>query len=165
MRITLRNATHLASSLLLAVGLGVFSDSVKAESPAAKKHTRSAAHRSSPSKSKKSSKQATSKQAKSRRKERGQQAPTADRISEIQQALAKDGTYTGTPNGEWDDSTQEALKKFQESHGLNPTGNLDARSLQQLGLGSSIAGVARPAPSNTPSKLTSSAAQTSQHPN
>jgi len=170
MRITLRNATHLASSLLLAVGLGVFSDSVKAESPAAKKHTRSAAHRSSPSKSKKSSKQATSKQAtskqaKSRRKERGQQAPTAERISEIQQALAKDGTYTGTPNGEWDDSTQEALKKFQESHGLNPTGNLDARSLQQLGLGSSIAGVARPAPSNTPSKLTSSAAQTSQHPN
>jgi len=165
MRITLRNATHLASSLLLAVGLGVFSDSVKAESPAAKKHTRSAAHRSSPSKSKKSSKQATSKQAKSRRKERGQQAPTADRISEIQQALAKDGTYTATPNGEWDDSTQEALKKFQEAHGLSPTGNLDARSLQQLGLGSSIAGVARPAPSNTPSKLTSSAAQTSQHPN
>jgi len=165
MRIALRNATHLASSLLLAVGLGVFSDSVKAESPAAKKHTRSAAHRSSPSKSKKSSKQATSKQAKSRRKERGQQAPTADRISEIQQALAKDGTYTGTPNGEWDDSTQEALKKFQEAHGLSPTGNLDARSLQQLGLGSSIAGVARPAPSNTPSKLTSSAAQTSQHPN
>lgn len=156
MCITLRNATHLASSLLLAVGLGVFCDSVKAQNSTAKKHARSASHKIS--RGKKPAK-------KSKRMERGQQAPTADRISEIQQALAKDGSYLGTPNGQWDDSTQEALRKFQESHGLNPTGNLDAKSLQQLGLGSSIAGVARPAPSDTPSKLTSSAVQTSPHQN
>lgn len=156
MRIRLRNATHLASSLLLAAGLGVFSDSVKAQSPPAKKTSRSAVHRSSHGK--KSSR-------KSRRRERGQQAPTPDRISEIQQALAKDGSYAGTPSGKWDDSTQDALRKFQESHGLNPTGKLDARSLQQLGLGSSITGVAAPAPSNTASKLTSSTSQASQHPN
>jgi len=153
MRINLRNATHLASSLLLAAGLGVFSDSVKAQSPAAKKPAGSATRKSS--RGKKSSK-------KSRRRERGQKAPTPDRISEIQQALSKDGSYTGTPNGKWDDSTQEALRKFQEAHGLNPTGKLDARSLEQLGLGSPTAGVARPLPSNTASKLTSSTAQTSQ---
>ena len=155
MRIRLRNATHLASSLLLAAGLGVFSDSVSAsaQNSTAKKP---AAHKSSHSK--KSSK-------KSRRREHGQKAPTPDRVSEIQQALAKDGSYTGTSNGQWDDSTQEALRKFQESHGLNPTGKLDAKSLQQLGLGSSTAGVAPPSPSNTASKLTSSAAQTSQRPN
>ena len=153
MRIRLRNATHLASSLLLAAGLGVFSDSVKAQSPAAKKPAGSATRKSS--RGKKSSK-------KSRRRERGQKAPTPDRISEIQQALSKDGSYTGTPNGKWDDSTQEALRKFQEAHGLNPTGKLDARSLEQLGLGSPTAGVARPLPSNTASKLTSSTAQTSQ---
>jgi len=152
MRIRLRNATHLASSLLLAAGLGVCSDSVQAKSPSARKPAaaRSASH------GKKSSR-------KSRHKERGQKTPAPDRISEIQQALAKGGSYTGTPSGKWDDSTQEALRKFQEAHGLNPTGKLDARSLQQLGLGSSIAGVAPPAPSNTASKLTSSAAQTSQH--
>ena len=155
MRISLRNATHLVSSLLLAAGLGVFSNSVKA-SPAARKPAGSVAHKSSHGK--KSSK-------KSRRKERGQKEPTADRISEIQQALAKDGSYTGTPSGKWDDSTQDALRKFQESHGLTPTGKLDAKSLQQLGLGSSITGVAPPAPSNTASKLTSSAAQPSQHRN
>ncbi|HKW64673.1 MAG TPA: peptidoglycan-binding domain-containing protein [Candidatus Acidoferrum sp.] len=155
MRITFRNATHLASSLLFAAGLGVFSDSVQAKSPAARKPAGSAVHKSSHGR--KSSK-------KSRRKERGQKEPTPDRISEIQQALAKDGSYTGTPSGKWDDSTQGALRKFQESHGLNPTGNLDAKSLQQLGLGSSIAGKAPPAPSGTPSKLTSSTAQTSQHP-
>lgn len=157
MRVTLRNATHLASSLLLAAGLGVFSDSVKAKSPAPKKSRASAARKSSHGKK--------SSAKKSGRKERGQKAPTPDRISEIQQALTKDGSYTGTPNGKWDDSTQDALRKFQEAHGLTPTGKLDARSLQQLGLGSSIAGAARPAPSNTASKLTSSAAQPSQRPN
>ena len=157
MRITLRNATHLASSLLLAAGLGVFSDSLKAQNSTGKRPSSSTAHKSS------RGKRSSSKRG--RRRERGQKAPTPDRISEIQQALAKDGSYPGTPNGKWDNSTQEALRKFQESHGLNPTGKLDARSLQQLGLGSSIAGVAPPAPSNTASKLTSSAAQTSQRPN
>lgn len=155
MRITLRNATHLASSLLLAAGLGVFSDSVKAQNSTAKKRAGSATHKSSHGK----------KSSRRSRRERGQKAPTPDRINEIQQALAKDGSYTGTPNGKWDDSTQEALRKFQEAHGLTATGKLDARSLQQLGLGSSITGVAPPAPSNTASKLTSSAAQPSQRPN
>jgi peptidoglycan hydrolase-like protein with peptidoglycan-binding domain len=160
MRITLRNATHLASSLLLAAGLGVFSDSVKAQRPAPKKPAGSAAHKSSHGK--KSSKKSFTK---SRRRDRGQKEPTSDRISEIQLALAKDGSYAGTPSGKWDDSTQDALRKFQEAHGLTPTGKLDARSLQQLGLGSPITGVAPPAPSNTASKLTSSTAQPSQRPN
>ena len=159
MRISLRNATHLASSLLLAAGLGVFSDSVKAQSaaaPAVKNPRSSSAHGTS--RGKKSAKR-------SQRRERGQQAPTPDRIAEIQQALAKDGSYTGTPNGKWDDSTQEALRKFQEAHGLTPTGKLDAKSLQQLGLGSPTAGVASPAPSANASKLTPPSGPASQHPN
>lgn len=159
MRIRLRNATHLASSLLLAAGLGVFSGSLSAsaQNSTARKSTRTSTHKSSHGK--------RSSAKRSKRRERGQQAPTPDRISEIQEALAKDGSYTGTPSGRWDDSTQEALRKFQESHGLTPTGNLDAKSLQQLGLGSPIAGVAAPAPSATPSRLTSSTAQSSPHPN
>ena len=142
MRIYLQKATHLASSLLLAAGLGVFSDSVQAR-PARGKTARSTAHSSSRKR----------KSAKPRR-ERGQQAPTPERITEIQQALAKDGSYTGKPDGKWDDSTTEAMRKFQESHGLNPTGKLDARTLQHLGLGSKTAGVAAPPPSSTASKLT-----------
>ena len=81
---------------------------------------------------------------KSHRRERGQKVPAPDRISEIQKALAKDGSFTGTPNGKWDAATAEATKKFQESHGLNPTGKLDAKTLQQLGLGSQTAGAAPP---------------------
>jgi peptidoglycan hydrolase-like protein with peptidoglycan-binding domain len=38
------------------------------------------------------------------------------------------------------------MRKFQETHGLNPTGKLDAKTLQQLGLGSRTAGAAPPLP-------------------
>lgn len=133
----LRKANHRALALLLAAGFGVSAASAQGQKAPQKKpsasKSESSAHRTKSSK-------------KSRRRERGQKAPTPDRISEIQQALAKDGSFAGTPNGKWDASTVEAMKKFQESHGLNPSGKLDAKTLQQLGLGSQTAGVAPPLP-------------------
>jgi peptidoglycan hydrolase-like protein with peptidoglycan-binding domain len=133
----LRKATRLTLSLLVAAVLGASAISAQAQStaqtnPTAKK-SGSASHRSKSTK-------------KSKRRERGQKAPAPDRISEIQQALSKDGSFAGKPNGKWDDSTVEAMKRFQETHGLNPTGKLDAKTLQQLGLGSQTAGVAAPLP-------------------
>jgi peptidoglycan hydrolase-like protein with peptidoglycan-binding domain len=140
----------LALTLLLAEGLGVFADSAIAQSSTPQRTTvrksGTSTHR------KKSSKR-------SRRRQPGQKVPTADRISEIQQALAKDGSFSGKPNGKWDASTIEATRKFQEAHGLNPTGKLDAKTLKELGLGSPTAGVAPPAPSTTSSKLGNSSAQ------
>jgi peptidoglycan hydrolase-like protein with peptidoglycan-binding domain len=150
----LSRISHLALSLLLAAGPGALARTAHPQSSTAKKSpaARSNAH------GKRSSKRY-------RRRERGQKAPTPDRISEIQQALAKDGFYAGKPSGKWDDSTVEAMRKFQESHGLNPTGKLDAKTLQQLGLGSTTAGIARPlAPANT-SKLTPPSTQATQRPN
>lgn len=107
---------------------------------AKKKAPQAASSRTSSTKGK------TTKRATSRR-DKGQKAPTAQRMSEIQQALSKDGSYSGSPNGKWDDSTVNAMKKFQAGHGLNPSGRLDAKTLQQLGLGSQTAGVAPPTPS------------------
>ena len=98
----------------------------------------------------------------SKRRERGQKAPAPERISEIQQALAKDGSFSGTPNGKWDDSTVEAMRKFQAGHGLNPSGKLDAATLQKLGLGSQTAGVAAPMPPVATSLLATKPAQTPQ---
>ena len=89
------------------------------------------------------------------RRDRGQKAPTPERITEIQRALAKDGSFVGTPNGKWDDSTVNAMRNFQVNHGLNASGKLDARTLQQLGLGSQTAGVAAPTP---PVKISSTSA-------
>jgi Putative peptidoglycan binding domain len=75
-----------------------------------------------------------------------QKAPTADRITEIQTALAHGGYYQGDPNGKWDTNTVGALQKFQSANGIEPSGKLDAPSLQKLGLGSDIAGVSAPRP-------------------
>jgi len=98
----------------------------------------------------------------SKRRQPGQKAPAPERISEIQQALAKDGSFNGAPNGKWDDSTIGAMKKFQTEHGLNPSGRLDAPTLQKLGLGSQTAGVAAPMPPITSSSITTKAGQTAQ---
>jgi len=89
---------------------------------------------------------ASSKHRKSHRREPTQKVPTSDRIREIQSALAREGAYTGEPNGRWDASSAEAMKQFQASHGLSPSGKLDALSLQKLGLGSEVAGRAAPRP-------------------
>jgi peptidoglycan hydrolase-like protein with peptidoglycan-binding domain len=91
------------------------------------------------------------------RREKGQKTPTPDRITEIQQALGKNGAYASQPSGKWDASTVEAVRKFQAGHGLNASGKLDAKTLQQLGLGSTTAGIAPPAPTVTSvNRLTSS---------
>ena len=140
----LRKVTCLASTLLLAAGLGVFASAAHAQGATPKKTSSSKG--GTASHGKRASK-------KSKRRERGQKAPTTDRISEIQQALAKDGSFTGKPNGKWDAATIEATRKFQEAHGLNPTGKLDAKTLQQLGLGSQTAGVAPPIPPVSASSL------------
>jgi peptidoglycan hydrolase-like protein with peptidoglycan-binding domain len=147
----LRKATRLTFSLLVAAALGASAVPTQALSTA---QTKSTAKKSgSASRRSKSTK-------KSKGRERGQKAPAPDRISEIQQALAKDGSFEGKPNGKWDDSTVEAMKKFQESHGLNATGKLDAKTLQQLGLGSQTAGVAAPLPPLSSSAVTTKPAQT-----
>jgi peptidoglycan hydrolase-like protein with peptidoglycan-binding domain len=120
-------------------------------------HSQKSAHKSSTNADATPSKKisATSKSAKSGgrksskkkgKRVKGQAAPTADRISEIQEALAQRGAFSGTPSGKWDDSTVEAMKKFQASSGLNATGKLDAPTLQKLGLGSETAGLAAPTP-------------------
>ena len=77
-------------------------------------------------------------------------APTSERISEIQSALATQGAFQGDPNGRWDSSTIDAMKQFQAAHGLNPSGKLDALTLQKLGLGSEVAGRGAPLPPPPP---------------
>jgi peptidoglycan hydrolase-like protein with peptidoglycan-binding domain len=127
---------------LLVAGLGASAFSLHAQTSAKKKSSATSSRRGSK----------TAKRAPARR-DKGQKAPTTERVSEIQQALSKDGSFSGTPSGKWDDSTVAAMKKFQAGHGLNPSGKLDARTLQQLGLGSKTAGLGAP---STPVRISSS---------
>jgi peptidoglycan hydrolase-like protein with peptidoglycan-binding domain len=142
-----RKARQLALALLVAAGIGVTGASTVGQTaknakpkPSSTKH-RSIAHH--PRSYRRTS-----------RRERGQRVPTPERIAEIQNALAKDGSFGGAPNGKWDAATVDAVKKFQDSHGLSPTGKLDAKTLQKLGLGSQTAGVAPPTPPVSSSSLT-----------
>lgn len=113
-----------------------------------RKSSSASASHSSTSQSAKSTKTGASRSASRRRSKRvkGQAAPTPERISEIQEALARKGALSGTPTGKWDDDTVDAMRKFQASNGLNPTGKLDASTLQKLGLGSETAGLGAPTP-------------------
>ena len=145
----------IALFALVVLGLPVDTTAAKARSgKASRTHSpslKTASMRSPSGTVKRVSASSTRRSKKSARsaRERGQKAPSADRITEIQQALAKDGSFTSKSNGKWDANTIEAMKKFQVRHGLNPTGKLDARSLQELGLGSKTAGLAPPPPVNS----------------
>jgi peptidoglycan hydrolase-like protein with peptidoglycan-binding domain len=160
----------LTSSL---AGLGVpagFGQAKAAHKPAAKKKPNSssqAASTNGPSvasskksavkPSGKSAARSSGKTSKKARKQPGQKIPTNDRITEIQTALARDGSFRGSPTGKWDSDTTEAMRRFQAGHGLNPSGKLDAPTLQRLGLGSQTAGIAPPTPPpGATSRLTSS---------
>ncbi len=132
----LRTSITVGLALLLTAGTPWSATSTSGK--AARSSAKSAAS-AGKSRGKRSSRHST-------RRQKGQKAPAPERISEIQQALVKDGSFNGKPNGKWDDSTVEAMKKFQAGHGLNPSGKLDAATLQKLGLGSQTAGVAAPMP-------------------
>jgi peptidoglycan hydrolase-like protein with peptidoglycan-binding domain len=152
----LRTSITAGLALLLTAGAAWSAPSAPAKAPgkATRSSARPAASAASKPRLKKSIKH-------SKRREPGQKAPAPERISEIQQALAKDGSFSGTPNGKWDDSTADAMRKFQSGHGLNPSGKLDAPTLQKLGLGSQTAGIAAPMPPLA-SSATAKAAQSAQ---
>jgi hypothetical protein len=139
---------------VVVLGLGV---ALCANTPSAQTQT------TKPKTSTSSKAHGTTKKTARKKKDKGQMAPTSDRITEIQQALAKDGSYSAAPSGKWDDNTVDAMKKFQTTHALNPSGKLDARTLEKLGLGSTTAGVAEPvAPPNSTSRLTGGSLQSSR---
>ena len=128
---------------VLAAGGFVLPAAVAAQSSTAHKKTSSSnVTRRTSSNTKKTS---NSKKGKSKRV-KGQAVPAPERITEVQEALARNGAYKATPTGQWDDPTTEAMKKFQSAHGLTPTGKFDSRTLQKLGLGSEVAGLGAPTP-------------------
>ena len=146
----------LGAMILAALAAGTWTvPAAGVQSPPPKKtSTSSTTKHSSTSSSSKSRKSST---RKSTKKVKGQAAPTPERISEIQEALAKNGSYSGVPSGKLDDSTSDALRKFQAAQGLRVNGRIDAPTLQKLGLGSETAGLAAPTPPpNTANRLINS---------
>jgi len=61
--------------------------------------------------------------------------PDTARYQEIQKALADKGYFKGEPNGQWDNDSVDALKRFQADQSLDSDGKINARTLFGLGLG------------------------------
>jgi hypothetical protein len=59
----------------------------------------------------------------------------AERATEIQTALIKQGYLTGEPTGKWDEQTVAAMQKLQGDNGWQTKITPDSRALIKLGLG------------------------------
>ena len=89
-----------------------------------------------------------------------QTAPTPERYTEIQNALAEKGYLPReAANGQWNDNSVEALRKFQSDQHIESTGKLNSLSLIALGLGPKRDATAS---TNSPASTTPNAASTAQ---
>jgi hypothetical protein len=61
--------------------------------------------------------------------------PDPERYQEIQKALVDRGYLKSEPNGQWDNDSVDALKRFQADQKLDTDGKINARTLMGLGLG------------------------------
>jgi len=73
--------------------------------------------------------------SKKSRKPRGQQAIDGERARQIQAALVRERYMNGAPSGKWDDSTQQAMRRYQADQGWQSKSIPDSRALIRLGLG------------------------------
>jgi peptidoglycan hydrolase-like protein with peptidoglycan-binding domain len=61
-------------------------------------------------------------------------AVSEDLVRSVQQQLRDRGVNAGPVDGIWGPETHQGLQKFQQSQGLQPTGQLDTATLQALGI-------------------------------
>jgi peptidoglycan hydrolase-like protein with peptidoglycan-binding domain len=145
----------LALCGILILGAGVAGATTR---PA--QHENSSKRKSFTVSSRKASPHLTLVSAKSRksktRKVRGQQAIQGDRARQIQTALIREGYMKGEPSGVWDQTTKDAMTRYQADHGWQTKTLPDSRALIQLGLGpnheDAINAKAVPASLPTPAK-------------
>jgi hypothetical protein len=68
---------------------------------------------------------------------RGQQKIDPERAQAIQQALIREHYLSGAPTGEWNETSEAAMRRYQEDNGWQTVVVPDSRALIKLGLGPS----------------------------
>ena len=114
------------------------SSSAAATKPAAHHATKSQARNSPSSRSKHSTRNVKGSKRRLPRSSRARLAQLhldPQRVTEIQQALIREGALNGPPTGQWDEATRDAMRHYQSNNGFAETGLPDAKSLMKLGLG------------------------------
>lgn len=77
-------------------------------------------------------------------KRHGQQNIDSGRAREIQTALIREKYMDGEPTGKWDQTTKDALTRFQADRGWQTKVLPDSRALIELGLGPKHEGIVNP---------------------
>lgn len=81
----------------------------------------------------------------------GQRVIDSSRAAEIQNALIKQKYLNGEATGQWDASTQNAMRQYQADHGWQTKLTPDSRALISLGLGPAHTDAPTVAHATTPS--------------
>jgi Putative peptidoglycan binding domain len=137
----------LCLSLLLAGVTSAATTTTTTSKPKPKSLQSSKTHASSSSGAKHHSKHGTKSAAKSH----GQRGIDGERTREIQSALIREHYLSGEPTGKWDDSTKDALTKYQADNGWQTKITPDSRALIKLGLGPDHKGLLNPDTASIPS--------------
>ena len=145
MRITVGVAAALVGALL-----GFAADSASSDTTATKKKTATKTHAATRSTAAHSSSTTThtpTRRTAAKKGKKGathttaaraarQTTPTPERYKEIQEALVSKGYLPADQaNGQWNDGSLNALKRFQADQNLEATGKINSLSLIALGLG------------------------------
>jgi hypothetical protein len=81
----------------------------------------------------------------------GQRTIDEERTQEIQNALIREHYLAGQPTGTWDQSSKEAMLRYQADNGWQTKITPDSRALIKLGLGPDHKGLLNPETANIPS--------------
>jgi putative peptidoglycan binding protein len=142
LRFNLRILQSLAITTLslLLVGSALASTSTTSSN----KKSTSAHKASTSSKSTKSSNSKSKKKKSGKTTAHGQRGIDSERTRQIQEALIREHYLSGEPTGQWDQSTKDALTKYQEANGWQTKSLPDSRALIKLGLGPDKKGLLNP---------------------
>ncbi len=124
------SSTHKTTAVLAALLLFV---SLSSATTQKNSHHSSKTKHSSKHSSKKHGKTSHSKG----KKVRGQRSIDEPRAQQIQAALIREHYLEGTPTGQWDQRTKDAMQKYQAANGWQTKNVPDSRALIKLGLGPS----------------------------
>jgi hypothetical protein len=83
------------------------------------------------------SKYPTSRKGSRKKTARGQQKIDSERAQAIQEALIREHYMSGTATGTWNQSSEDAMRRYQADHGWQSKTVPDSRALISLGLGPS----------------------------
>jgi hypothetical protein len=122
--------------------------------PTTKSNSAAAAHKSSAKGS------SSHKRGKRKATARGQQKIDPQRAQEIQAALVREHYLSGEAAGTWNESSEEAMRRYQADHGWQSKTVPDARALISLGLGPSHDHLLNPESAMTTEPVTHAASLT-----